>query len=78
VSNRDANSTQYNNTQEQYQKIKRKLKQTELSDNFQVFWTAYPRHEEKSCLKAIRKLKPDQDLLDKTLFAIANQKKSQT
>ena len=49
----------------------------DCSDLFNQFWSAYPKHIAKqSAVKAFEKLKPDENLLEAMLKAIAMQKES--
>jgi len=48
-----------------------------LDEKFAAFWKAYPKKKGKTdALKAFKKLKPTQDMLDQMLAAIEKQKKS--
>lgn len=49
-----------------------------VDEGFEVFWKAYPKKKgKKDALKAFKKLKPTQDMLDQMLAAIEQQKKSE-
>lgn len=51
--------------------------QEPVVDPFEVFWSAYPRHDGKvAAKKAFDKLKPDDRLMDKIIAAIQKQKGS--
>lgn len=71
-----------NESVEPSQKRKRRSSQNaevteKISQMFEVFWKAYPRHKDKQYAKnAFAKLKPTDELLEKMLVAIEAQKKT--
>lgn len=49
----------------------------ELSESFEKFWSVYPKKTaKKDAFKAWQKLKPDEELLNKILSSLEQQKKS--
>lgn len=72
-----ANDNNCDNKNKNKRKSKNKEKEEDILLHFEMFWSAYPRHEGKqNALRAFEKINPDEEMLSVMLKAIEKQKKS--